>query len=600
MDANFLYNYKHYLLSYMLIPPVTIKIALIIIVFFFIIQSRASASPINWDIEGLSHDLKTNVSLYLKTLPKIEPAQLSQFRARIIRTVKHSLQALGYYQPTVTIQLPNRDHTNHLIIVDPGYPIIIRHINISLLGEAKDDQDFSKLIKTHSSIVGKILNDNDYESIKSSISYLAQSHGYLNSNMSENKVIVHILKGYADIVITLNSGRRHHFGKIQYENIPEPTIKLLKSLVNIKQGELYDSIKISKLNQYITSTDYFSRISVFPKKEQATNYEIPIYINVTPRLEHELNLGAGYSTDEGVRFSAIWEKPWVNHCGHSLNNSAHVSGKKTELTSIYKIPAGNPLKKYYNIQLAYQNKQHTEDTNSQLIAAAIHYSQKSPINKKNDWNKDSFFRIEIEDYTQGNKQDNIFLLIPGLYLSRRRIHFNNHAYWGDKQSIKMELSRREWGSSANFIKLWGRSKWLRTYFDNHSIITRLEQGAIWLIKEISDLPPSLRFFTGGDQTVRGFSYESISPRDSSDKLTGARYASIASIEYCYSLNKKWRLATFIDKGTATNDYKDKWRTGTGFGFRWESILGQIKVDIACAISEEDKPWRIHFSIGPEL
>ena len=326
---------------------------------------------------------------------------------------------------------------------------------------------------------------------------------------------------------------------------------------------------------------------------------MPIYIGVTPRLDHEFQVGAGFSTDEGPRFSLNWDKPWVNHYGHSLTNEAQISGKKAEVTSSYKIPAGNPLQEYYNLQLGYQRKQN-KDTDSSLFSGSVHRWTKRSLRKKNAWDQDVFFRIEYEDYMQGEQDDNNLLLIPGASFSRRRIRGGAAPYWGDQQLAKIELSNRSWGSDVDFIKVWGRTKWLRTYFEKHRIISRFEQGAIWMLDDISDIPPSLRFFAGGDQSVRGFGYESISPRDKDGKLTGARYMTTASIEYAYSFAEKWRLATFVDSGTATNDYQDKWKTGAGFGIRWVTPLGQLKLDLAFAVSEEKKPWRLHFTMGPEL
>lgn len=150
--------------------------------------------------------------------------------------------------------------------------------------------------------------------------------------------------------------------------------------------------------------------------------------------------------------------------------------------------------------------------------------------------------------------------------------------------------------------MWGRAKWLTTFFQHHRVISRIEQGAIW-VDDIQNIPPSIRFFTGGDQTVRGYSYESLSPRDSNGQLVGGQYLSVASIEYDYEIAENWRVALFVDSGTATNSYKKgqvEWQTGAGPGIRWVTPLGPLKLDFAFAISEPGSPWRIHFSMGPDL
>ncbi|MNW70840.1 Translocation and assembly module TamA precursor [compost metagenome] len=56
----------------------------------------------------------------------------------------------------------------------------------------------------------------------------------------------------------------------------------------------------------------------------------------------------------------------------------------------------------------------------------------------------------------------------------------------------------------------------------------------------------------------------------------------------------------MDGGTATVDYSEAWKIGTGVGVRWVTPIGQVRLDLAVAISEEDKPLRLHFALGPEL
>ncbi len=564
-----------------------------------VVTSLASAAPLKVKLEGLDSELEENASLYLEALPPIEHATLPKLRARITEEISHALQALGYYHPIISISHPGQDQKELLITVEPGSPIIIRKFKLELLGDASEDETFIHFKDNLPLKEGQVLNDGKYESIKSSLTNLALAHGYFDASLSQHSIKVYPEENAADIAITLNAGHRYRFGTVQYGDISESTIHLLEYLINFKVGQPYDSVKLGKLTQDISSTGYFRQIDVHPVKTAIKNREVPIYIGVTPRLKHEFLVGAGYSTDEGPRVFFNWDKPWVNQYGHSLSNEAVVSAKRAEVTSSYKIPAGNPLQDYYNLQLGYQRKL-VEDTDSKLLSTSVHRWTKRSYRKKSSWDQDVFFRIEYEDYEQGLQQDNNLLLIPGVSFSRRRIRGGTDPWWGDQQLAKVELSSRSWGSDANFIKVWGRTKWLRTLAQKHRIITRMEQGAIWMLDDITDIPPSLRFFAGGDQSIRGFAYESISPKDSKGKLTGARYMTAGSLEYAYSFAEKWRVATFVDSGTATNDYNDKWKTGAGFGLRWVSPLGQIKLDLAFAVSEENKPWRLHFTMGPEL
>ena len=50
------------------------------------------------------------------------------------------------------------------------------------------------------------------------------------------------------------------------------------------------------------------------------------------------------------------------------------------------------------------------------------------------------------------------------------------------------------------------------------------------------------------------------------------------------------------KSTVDDDLEQ----GAGFGLRWRSPVGPVRIDLANAISTDDKNWRLHVSIGPDL
>ncbi|MDD7805474.1 MAG: autotransporter assembly complex protein TamA [Endozoicomonas sp. (ex Botrylloides leachii)] len=572
---------------------------MIISLFLTMVPINSQAMPLTWEVEGIKGELKKNALLYLKALPAIEPKQFNSHKSRIIQAVNQALQALGYYQPDITVQLSAADNRKVLIQINPREPVIIKRLHIMLLGDAAKDSAFTNLLQHSPLQEGFQLNDGQYESLKSELSGLGAARGYFDAKISKHRIDVYPEKKIAIIYLTFDSGKRYTFGQINYGKMAPAIQKLLSTMVDIKSGTPYSAASIGKLTQSILSTGYFSQVNIYPQRQHIDDYKVPIYISVTPKLAHEFEVGAGFSTDEGPRFSASWKKPWANEHGNSLTNEVKISRTTNELTSSYKIPDGNPLQEYYNLQLGYQKK-NLEDTYSHLLTTSIHRWHKRSLTRKGSWDHDLFFRIDYESYTQGNQSDNSLLLVPGISLSRGRVRGGIDPYWGDQELAKIEFSNKLWGSSANFIKLWGRSKWLRTYYKKHRMITRIEQGVILQLDNIADIPPSYRFFSGGDQSVRGYSYQSISPVDKDGNLTGGRYMTVGSIEYNYLLAPKWRLASFIDTGTVTNNYKDKWAVGTGFGIRWVTPIGQLKLDIACAIKEQGKPWQFHFTMASEL
>ncbi|WP_375057947.1 autotransporter assembly complex family protein [Zobellella sp. DQSA1] len=554
----------------------------------------ARAEEVSFRLSGLSGELADNTRVYLNQLPAIQAEQLPRFRKDVVTAVEDSLQALGYYSPQIEVEADSRNPARVNVRVEAGEPVRIRRLDVLLQGDAASDPLFEERVSDLSLSEGDVLNHETYESAKAGLLNLALARGYFDARYRQSQVLVHPWENAADVILAFDSGPRFKFGELRIDT-DRPVERLLRPLVNVQPGEPYLATRVAELSRSLSSTRYFRQVEVLPLVGEADeDNRIPLSVVLRAKADNEVELGVGFSTDEGPRTSVNWDKPWINSLGHSFNSSLRLSAPKQDISFVYKIPRGHPLDNYYTLQGGYQRLDQ-RDTESDRLVASVHRWDKNAY----DWTRDVFIRSEYESYTQGEQQDDSFLLIPGVSYSRTRARGGLDSYWGDSQRVTLELSEPWWGSDTRFVRAWGRSKWLRSLSDNQRVIGRVEQGAVW-VDEVDDLPPSLRFFTGGDLTVRGYGYESISPRDENGDRTGAKYTTALSLEYDYKVAEKWRLATFVDTGTATNDYRDSWKVGTGVGVRWLTPVGSVRLDLAFGVSEDDTPWRLHFTLGPEL
>ncbi|MFM5644813.1 autotransporter assembly complex protein TamA [Aeromonas caviae] len=553
----------------------------------------AMAAKLTYQIKGVRGEQKDNVEAYLNALPVYQERQYRPARAKITESVQKALQVYGYYQPKITLNRDKKTPAKVVIEIERGEPVIISRLDILLEGDAGSDEVYSELLDKLPLKEGDPLNHGKYESIKADLGSLGLARGYFDAKISKSQVKVFPEQGKAEIYILFRSGPRYHFGEIRYDATPE-ALHLIRPLINIKSGDPYLAIRLAEMSQDVSSTKLFKQVDIKPLISQAEGNRVPVQVTLSNRVDHEIETGIGYATDVGPRLSATWEKPWVNRYGHRLSSTAKVSAPEAELSFDYQIPVGNPLRDYYSLQAGYQYTDNN-DTRSDLATFGVHRWTRRP----ESWDRDVFVRLENERYVQGQDEGNSLLLIPGVSWSRLRVRGGLVPDWGDRQQLTMEFSSPYWGSDISFMRVWGRSKWLRTLGEDHRFLMRAEQGAI-VGDDFSLVPPSLRFFTGGDQTVRGYGYETISPRGDDGKLTGGRYASVGSLEYNYRFSEKWLGALFVDAGTATVDYSEAWKIGTGVGVRWVTPIGQVRLDLAVGISEEDKPLRLHFALGPEL
>ncbi|MGB1270612.1 MAG: autotransporter assembly complex protein TamA, partial [Endozoicomonas sp.] len=287
----------------------------------------ANGEPLSFKVNGLDKPLAKNVTLYLETLPEIKPAQLKWLRPDIEETVRKGLMALGYYSPSVNMVLDERNSHQLNIVVDSGPPVRVRTLKVDLTGDASEDRAFKRLLKKQPLKEGDVMNDGQYESLKTQLNDLALARGYFDSQLTQHQVRVYPEQKAADIYLALNAGNRYAFGDIHYDDVSPATRQLLAPLINFRKGEPFQSVKLSQLNRDFSSTGYFSQIDVRPLTGKAKGNSVPIFIHVVPKTDWEVETGIGFSTDEGPRVSLSLDRPWMNERGHSLSSDLKVSTK---------------------------------------------------------------------------------------------------------------------------------------------------------------------------------------------------------------------------------------------------------------------------------
>jgi translocation and assembly module TamA len=301
----------------------------------------------------------------------------------------------------------------------------------------------------------------------------------------------------------------------------------------------------------------------------------------------------GFSTDEGVRGKFRWIRPWVNDYGHSIEGNLVASIPKQEASLIYKIPLADPLYDYLSIQTGYKMvNQNDTDTAEYIVSLNRHWRL------ENDWLRTLYLKYNYETGLQGQQDFTTQLILPGISFRRSRTRGGINATWGDKKLVFAEVSDNLWFSSDDLVKLYGQIKLLRSA-NGHQFLTYAEAGAIYA-DSIYNVPSSMRFFTGGDQSVRGYDYESIAPKDDQGYLRGGRYLTVASLEYRYPISENWKLALFTDAGTATDDFSEQISSSAGAGFVWASPVGPIRLYLAKPFTNQEISLAFHFIIGPEL
>ncbi|MFH1025079.1 MAG: BamA/TamA family outer membrane protein, partial [Nitrospirota bacterium] len=134
-----------------------------------------------------------------------------------------------------------------------------------------------------------------------------------------------------------------------------------------------------------------------------------------------------------------------------------------------------------------------------------------------------------------------------------------------------------------------------------SLYTRINGAVTAQEDSIRHIPASLRFFTGGDRSIRGYKYQSLGPKNEKGDVIGGKNLLVGSVELERALFSDWGIAAFYDAGNSFNSFSDiKLYEGAGIGLRYYTQIGAIRLDIARQIDVSNPTFRIHFSLGIEL
>ncbi|EKO3805479.1 outer membrane protein assembly factor [Vibrio harveyi] len=555
--------------------------------------SHSAYADVSLKIKGIDGALEDNVNAYLSSIPEYDYSTSLRFQARLEQSITEALNALGYYHAKISYTI-TKDNDELIVNVQPGEPVRVKLMDVVISGEANQDEAFVKLLEKSPLKVGRILNQGEYDSLKSSIRNLALQRGYFNGDFTLSRLEVVPELNEANVRLHYDSGIRYHFGSVEIfgSQIWEDRVESLRPF---KTGEPYLVSEVGEYNQNLSNTDWFSSVFVEPDLSKLDDgRELPIKVSLAPAAKNQLETGIGYSTDTGVRGTLKWKKPWVSARGHSFDTALSLSKPEQTITAGYKIPLDDVLHEYYQLQfgLKHLDNRDTESLESNL-AVERHWITDG------GWHKTLYVRHLYENFSQGLQEDGVQFVLPGASFSRTRTRGGNMPMWGDKQSVTVEYGDTALLSETRVLRLLGRTSWIRGIGQNHRGLFRLEGGAN-ITDEFEKLSPSLRFFAGGDNNIRGYGYESISPKDASGALTGAKYMVTSTLEYQYRVYGNWWGAAFYDIGDAFNETPE-WKAGAGVGIRWASPVGPVSFDFAWGLdSEPDPEFRIHFSLGPEL
>jgi translocation and assembly module TamA len=465
---------------------------------------------------------------------------------------------------------------------------------VALTGEAERDAPFAAALAQAALAVGAALNHGAYEQLKRRWSDLARERGYADAKFAVARIDVYPEERAADIALQFDSGARYAFGRTELTQDVLTAGLAASYLDEFREGEPYDAERLTDAYAALASSGYFETIDVRPMPADPATQTIPIAVALTSSARTQTSYGIGYQTDTGPRFRFSRTNRRVNDRGHQLGINLQLSPVISELTTTYRLPLRDSRSEW----LAFDAGIEIEDTETS-DSERIEFGARRVHERRDDWTRTEFLSLLVEDFTVAEQSGRSRLLMPGVSWVRIRADNEIRPRLGSKLSLEVRGANDAVFSDTTFVQTIAQAIWIRSRPSGQRFLVRGQVGAT-AKHEFAELPASVRFFAGGDNSVRGYGFEELGPVDADGNVVGGSSLITGSFEFEQPLHERWSLAFFVDAGNAFESSNVDAKTGVGMGGRWISPLGPIRIDLAVPLDDDTEDYRIHFSLGPDL
>jgi len=548
-------------------------------------------------IEGVDDDLARNIRSYvtLATEPcDAEPWRIRRRFRKIETEARTALEPYGYYSPVIAATLEaDEDCWRATLQVDAGKPIHLRKVDIAVSGPAHDDPAFADFLSSDQIVSGAQLRHSNYEFLKESLQVRAAERGYLEAGFGESSINVWPEDYVADVALNFTSGPRYNFGEIRQEQtFIDPDI--VAAFLDFETGTPYDSQLLAQAYTDLSMSGYFRRIELLPETEQAQNNQVPIRVILEQSDRIEYTIGGGYSTDTGPRLRAGFENRRVNTQGHRFNVHTSIAPVIQGLTTEYRRPLEDPRSEWMSYTGAFTFEE-TDTFSNDAVRAGIRRSKRI----RPEWMRTLSIDLNYDRFDIGGESGNSTLVLPAIAFDHKRSDRQVFPTRGRRFGFEFRGSGRTIGSDTSFVQVSAWARWVRSVSDSSRILARASFG-MTRKSDFDELPPSVRFFAGGDESIRGFGYNTLGPEDEEGNVIGGSSLLIASIEYEHRLRGDWYGAAFVDAGNAFDGSDIDAAIGAGLGIKWRSPIGPLRFYLAHPLNKSDQSVRLHVRLGADL
>jgi translocation and assembly module TamA len=528
------------------------------------------------------------------TRPEVSTQQLRQLVSTAPDQARELLATEGYFSPQVEASLAGDESGLPLVRlrVTPGEPTRVASVELSVRGAVESDPAFAQRQQAAREAFtlkpGEIFRQADWAGAKVRAVQSLRAKHYAAAEVAISRADIDPNAHTARLLVALESGPPFRFGALKVEGLQRYPKSLVANASPIRPGAPYDEAELIKFQRRLLALGHFGSVVVRIDNDPAKAQAAPVLVTLGEAKARRVDAGVGYSTDRGARAQVEYTDRNFLDRAWRFNARAKVDGLSQEALANIGLPREasgwrNGLEtQIRNQEIQGERRQEWAITGARSYTVEDHESQAS-LQMLNEYR-------ELADSSEDERK--------ALFLSQR---------WTRNALDDLLAPRAGWWArlqvggaveglytDRSFGRITGKAVWLLPVRSFGTLQLRAEAGVV-LASSRDDIPSAYLFRTGGDNTIRGYAFESLGVAEG-NSVVGGRYLGLASVEYVQWLRKDWGAAVFYDFGNAVDDLS-AWRTvsGYGAGVRWSSPIGALSLDLAYGRATEE--WRVHFNAG---
>jgi translocation and assembly module TamA len=629
----------------------------ILLVFAILILHSAviCADQVKYQVTGVEDPMLTNVVNHVSTFRIGGGAKLnSRLRRKLIEdTEAASIKAMrpyGYFHPVIAVDISAIETGEWLVSVSikAGPAVVVQDLQIELIGSGSDSPEMRAWLKAFPLKEGQLLNQQLWDRAKLDAIYLLESKGFLSAGFSRHSIRVDPVANTARLELTLDTGPQAVIGKVTF-NQGILNNAVLASLQRFKSGDAYNAWLLGQFRLDLWRSGYFEDIRISERRElTAIPPRVDLEVDFNPRKKNTYQGSVGFGTDTLARIQFRWGRHLLSTRGDNFDVGFGWQQKDHEFTFLtnYRLPRETQTQQFWIASFGIKSEKQSLtvapdndlDNRFDIARGTINdYSLRlgktrvrnmkggyeqifetvfvQYLDEEHDFNLLEKPRLNQNNFIIGDTVDELpgsdsRSLIVGMDWDWPEIRGRGFQTTGHRERAWIFTSNDAWGSDADFTQLYLSSRFNILVGDRWKLLLRAEAGysdartvEVDIPHEegnlnisVTELPYLYRFKAGGSRSVRGYAFEILD-----NNGLGSNNILSASAEAEFHFHENWSLAAFADIGNAFNDWsKPALKFGSGFGLRWYSVIGALRLDVAKGWDLTGEPWRIHLTIGTPL